>query len=187
MSLLNDVRKSLAGAAGSLAERGQQLSDLAKLQLTMKKLQLERAKRLHELGARTYALYHIEKEIEKTPLPREIHDLCDPIADLDKQMADTQRQIEEVRSSEPEMAATEAVGETSAPISEAMPDELQQRIAGLEEEIAATQQKLKELRAQSGAAATKGQSGAAEASGEPGGINDTIFNNGAQTSPEPSE
>ena len=105
MSLLNDVRKSITDAADTIVEKGQQLSELARLQIAMKKLQVDRAKRLHELGTRAYALYQVEKLLAKNPLPREIHEMCEPIEEIDKQMEDTQRQMEEVHA-----AAQDAAG-----------------------------------------------------------------------------
>ncbi|MDQ3814308.1 MAG: hypothetical protein M3347_10200, partial [Armatimonadota bacterium] len=112
MSLIEDVRQTLTGAAETVAERGQQLTEIARLQLAVKRLQLERARRLHDLGTRIYALYKGGASLAE-PLPAEVLDVCRQIEDAERQIAETQEQLKVVREKVKQNGAGESV-DTSA-------------------------------------------------------------------------
>ena len=87
MSLFDDVRQTLentakraatrAGEAANTArEVGQNLGAQAQAQLNIKKLQVEHAKNLRDLGDKTYAWYQTGQLIVTGPVPDEVRDLC---------------------------------------------------------------------------------------------------------------
>jgi len=95
MSLIDNVRHTLSEAAETVAERGQQLSEIARLQVAIKRLQLERTRHLHQLGIRTYACYRGGAFAE--PLPFDVVDVCRQIEDLDRQLEATKLELKDAR------------------------------------------------------------------------------------------
>lgn len=97
MSLLDNVRQTLTDAAESAVEKGQNLGDQARLQVAIKKLQLERAKRTHELGTRTFDWYQSGSLTVGGIVPPDVTTMCHQLADVQRQMDEMQRQMEEAR------------------------------------------------------------------------------------------
>lgn len=97
MSLLDNVRQSLEGAASSALEVGQNLGAQAQAQVNIKKLQIEHAKKLHQLGIKTYDWHKGGTMSTAGTIPREIHDLCHALDDLNLQIAEQQQKIETAR------------------------------------------------------------------------------------------
>lgn len=118
MSLLDNVRQSLEGAASNALEVGQNLGAQAQAQLNIKKLQLDHAKKLHQLGIKTYDWHKAGTMSTAGTVPREIHDLCHALDDLNLQIAEQQQKIETARL---EAEARAAKSGTAAPPDTAAP------------------------------------------------------------------
>lgn len=97
MSLLDNIKDSISDAAGRVVEGSQQLSEQARLQVSLRKLQLERARKLHDLGARTFDWYRSGSLTVSGPVPSEIAELCAQIDTLKADMDSTQLQLDEAR------------------------------------------------------------------------------------------
>jgi hypothetical protein len=102
MSLLDDFRRNVGqtvtDVAGKVVERSQQISAQTQLQFALKKLQIEHAKRIHELGKRTYEWYQSGNLVVTGHVPREINELCLEIDDLQRQSDETQRKLDELKA-----------------------------------------------------------------------------------------
>ena len=101
MSFLKDLGQNLGqtvtNVAESVVERGQHLSSQAQLQLSIKKLQMERTRRTQELGRRTYGWYQSGKLATAGTVPPDITDICRQIENLERQLEENQRRLEEVK------------------------------------------------------------------------------------------
>ena len=101
MSFLKDlgqnIGQTVTNAAESVVERSQNLSSQAQLQLSLKKLQLERTRRMQDLGRRTYAWFQSGSLVVSGAVPSDVTDLCRQIDSLTQQLLETQRRLEEVR------------------------------------------------------------------------------------------
>jgi hypothetical protein len=97
MNLADDLRRTLTDVTDRVLEKGQQLSREAQLQVHLKKLQVEYAKYIHQLGKRTYDWHLSGTMIASVPAPAEVTKLCAQLDATQRQIAATQREIEEVR------------------------------------------------------------------------------------------
>lgn len=97
MSLIDNVRQTLTDVSDSVMAQSQHLSSQAKLQVAIKKLQLERAKRVHELGNKTFSWYQSGNLTVGGPVPADVAATCSELADLQRQLDDTNHQLEEVK------------------------------------------------------------------------------------------
>ena len=102
MSMLDDLRRNvgqtLTDVAGRVVEQSQNLGNQAQLQLQLKKLQVEHAKRIHELGKRTYEWYQTGTLVVTGHVPSEITQLCVQLDDLTRQTKETQSKLDEARA-----------------------------------------------------------------------------------------
>jgi len=102
MSMLDDLRRNvgqtLTDVAGRVVEQSQNLGNQAQLQLALKKLQVEHAKRVHELGKRTYEWYQTGTLVVTGHVPAEITQLCVQLDDLTRQTQETQSKLDEARA-----------------------------------------------------------------------------------------
>ena len=97
MSLIDNMRQTLNDVTDTVVERSQHLSSQAKLQVTIKKLQLERARRLQDLGARTFDWYQSGSLTVGGPVPSDVSTVCQELADIQSQLNETERQLEEAK------------------------------------------------------------------------------------------
>jgi hypothetical protein len=97
MSLLGNVRQTLGEAAATALDVGQNLSAQAQAQLNIKKLQLDQAKRLHELGAKTYEWYKTGSLVVSGQVPHDVRDLCHQLDGIQHQLDDEQHKLEEMK------------------------------------------------------------------------------------------
>lgn len=102
MSMLDDLRRNvgqtITDVAGRVVEQSQNLGNQAQLQLALKKLQVEHAKRVHELGKRTYEWYQTGTLVVTGHVPSEITQLCVQLDDLTRQTQETQSKLDEARA-----------------------------------------------------------------------------------------
>ena len=121
MSFLKDLGQNLGqtmtNVAETVVERGQHLSTQAQLQLSLKKLQLERTRRMHDLGRRTYAWYQTGSLVISGAVPAEVTDICRQIDRLSQQLEETQHRIEEVKAQTQETNLPGAAPDAPAPTS----------------------------------------------------------------------
>jgi len=97
MSLLDNVRQTLGNAASSALEAGQNLGAQAQTQIQIKRLQVEHAKKLHQLGVKTYEWHKSGNLVAAGPVPREIHDTCHALDDISRNLDEQNRKLEEAR------------------------------------------------------------------------------------------
>jgi hypothetical protein len=109
----DDIKQTVADVAGKVLERGQQLGKEAQLQVQIKKLQIEHAKKIHELGKRTYAWYDTGTMIASGPVPADVASLCTHINATERMIADTQLEIEAVREQTRQAEAEASIGTES--------------------------------------------------------------------------
>jgi hypothetical protein len=132
MSLLDSVRQTLTDVADSVVEQSRSLGNQGQLQLQIKKLQLERAKRIHELGKQTFGWYQSGSLSVSGPVPPGLLDVCRALDDVERQLADSERQLEEIKQqaaqqAQPNLTVTTTVvspdpnGATATPSASATP------------------------------------------------------------------
>lgn len=97
MKIPDDIRRAVTDTAEKVLEKGRQLGEEAGLQVQLKKLQVEKAKKIHELGKRTYEWYQGGNMVVSGPIPHDVVSLCAQLDETQKSMDDTQRQIEDAR------------------------------------------------------------------------------------------
>lgn len=104
MSLIDKAKQhfqSAAGAAhnaaGAALEAGQSLSAQAQSQVALRKLQIEQARKTHDLGKETYAWHQSGTMIVSGPVPRNVQMLCFQLDDLSEKIETENRQLEEIR------------------------------------------------------------------------------------------
>jgi len=97
MSLFDNVRQTLGNAASSALEKSQNLGAQAQAQIGIKRLQVEHAKRLHELGIKTYEWHKSGNLFVAGPVPREVQDICHRLDDVSRQLEEQTRKLEEAR------------------------------------------------------------------------------------------
>jgi hypothetical protein len=116
MRLPDDLRRTISDVTDKVLERGQQLGKEAQLQVQLKKLQVEHARKIHELGKRSYEWYRSGTMIVSGPVPADVVDLCAQLDATQSQMTATQREMEEARrqaASTPASATIAAAPDTT--------------------------------------------------------------------------
>ncbi len=108
MSLFNNVKQTLTDVAGSMLDQSKALSQVAQLQVNMKKLQVERAKHVHELGKRTLDWYRGGNLVVSGPVPADVGQLCHDIDDLDRQYSESEAQIQAIQEAQAAHQAQQA-------------------------------------------------------------------------------
>lgn len=96
MSLLDNFRQTITDVAGTVVEQSRQLSSQTQLQLQIKKLQLERAKRIHELGKQTFSWYQSGQLSVSGPVPSDVVDVCRQLEDVERQLTAAEAELEEI-------------------------------------------------------------------------------------------
>ena len=91
----DDLKRTINDFADKMKEGGKQLGNQAQLQVQLKKLQVEHARRIHELGKHTYDWYRAGNMIVSGPVPPDVSRLCAELDDIQTQTRETERQIEE--------------------------------------------------------------------------------------------
>lgn len=114
MSLLDNVRQTLTDVADTVVEQSRSLGNQGQLQLQIKKLQLERAKRIHELGKQTFGWYQSGSLSVSGPVPPGLLDVCRALDDVERQLADSERQLEDIKrqaaqNAQPNLSVTTTV------------------------------------------------------------------------------
>lgn len=115
MNLLDQVRQTLGEAASNAREVGQNLGAQAQAQLQIKKLQLEHAKKLRDLGEKTYAWYQSGQMIVTGQVPADVRQLCSEIDEsstrlhLEKARLEDARQQASARANKDEAPTTFSV------------------------------------------------------------------------------
>lgn len=94
----DDIKRTLTDLADRVMEGGKQLSTQAQLQVQLKKLQVEHARRIHELGKQTYDWYRTGTMIVSGPVPHEVSRLCAELDEAQAKIRETERQIEEAKA-----------------------------------------------------------------------------------------
>jgi hypothetical protein len=97
MSLLDDLKQTVSGAASTARDVGQTLGAQAQAQLAIKRLQLEQARKYHELGTRTHEWHKAGTLIAAGPVPREVQELCLQLDDINRQLDDQTLKLEEAK------------------------------------------------------------------------------------------
>ncbi len=99
MSLLDNMRQTLNDVAGNVVEQGRQITAQTQLQVAVKKMQLERARRIHELGKQTFDWYRNGQLVVSGQVPADVADLCHQLEDLERELADAQRELDALAES----------------------------------------------------------------------------------------
>jgi hypothetical protein len=97
MSLLDNVKQTVKTAAGAALEVGQNLGAQAQAQVNIKKLQVDKAKKLHQLGVRTYEWHQTGNLVVSGPVPDEIQELCLQLDSIGRQLDEQQLALEEAK------------------------------------------------------------------------------------------
>ncbi|HEX8234897.1 MAG TPA: hypothetical protein VF600_02990 [Abditibacteriaceae bacterium] len=97
MSLLDDLKQTVSGAASTARDVGQTLGAQAQAQLAIKRLQLDQAKKYHELGLRTHEWHKAGNLIATGPVPREVQQLCLQLDDINSHLDEQTHKLEEAK------------------------------------------------------------------------------------------
>ncbi len=114
MSLLDNVRQTLGDAANTAREVGQNLGAQAQSQLNIKKMQLDQAKKLRDLGEKTFAWYQSGQLIVSGNVPADVQQLCREVDESSTQLRLEEAKLEEFkqqaaqRSQNPNEPATQS-------------------------------------------------------------------------------
>lgn len=108
MSLFDNVKQTLTDVAGSVLDQSKALSQVTHLQMNLKKLQIERAKHVHDLGKRTFDWYRGGNLVVSGPVPPDVGQLCHDIDALDRQYAEAEGQIQAIQEAQASQAAQQA-------------------------------------------------------------------------------
>ncbi len=112
----DDLKRTINDFADKVKEGGKQIGTQAQLQVQLKKLQVEHARRIHELGKHTYDWYRAGTMIVSGPVPPDVSRLCAELDDIQFKTRETERQIEEAKAqmNSADIAAVNA-GSTAPP------------------------------------------------------------------------
>lgn len=94
----DDLKRTINDFADKVKEGGKQIGSQAQLQIQLKKLQVEHARRIHELGKHTYDWYRTGTMIVSGPVPPDVSRLCAELDEIQTRTRDTERQIEEAKA-----------------------------------------------------------------------------------------
>lgn len=105
MSLIDKAKQHLQSAAGvaqnaaeAALEAGQTLGAQAQSQLALRKLQIEQARKIHDLGKETYAWHQTGAMTVSSPVPRGVLMLCFQLDDLNEKIDAENRHLEEIKA-----------------------------------------------------------------------------------------
>jgi len=94
----DDIKRSISDFADKVMEGGKQIGTQAQLQVQLKKLQVEHARRIHELGKHTYDWYRTGTMIVSGPVPHDVSTICSELDNVKTKIVDTEREIEEAKT-----------------------------------------------------------------------------------------
>lgn len=97
MKLPEEWRRSLSEVTDQVRETSRQLGKEAQLQVQTKKLQVEQAKKMHDLGQSTYEWHRSESLGTGTPAPSEVSDLCAQLDGIRQQLMAIELELEDLR------------------------------------------------------------------------------------------
>lgn len=97
MKIPDDVRRTITDVTEKVLEGGRQLGKEAQLQVQIKKLQVEHAKKIHELGKRTYEWYRSGTMVVSGPVPSDVVNICAQLDATQSTLEATQRELTEAR------------------------------------------------------------------------------------------
>lgn len=119
----DDLKRTINDIADKVKEGGKQLGTQAQLQVQLKKLQVEHARRIHELGKHTYEWYRAGTMIVSGPVPPEVSRLCAELDEIQAKTRETERQIEEAKAqmNPPDTPAVNAADTTPPTASSPIP------------------------------------------------------------------
>jgi hypothetical protein len=120
MSLLDDLKQTVSGAASTARDVGQTLGAQAQAQLAIKRLQLDQAKKYHELGLRTHEWHKAGNLVATGPVPREVQMLCLQLDDIDDNLHDQTHKLEEAKRQAELRAETRNLNRTTASVETTM-------------------------------------------------------------------
>jgi hypothetical protein len=84
-------------AAGTALEAGHALSAQAQSQVALRKLQIEQARKTHELGKETYLWHQSGTMVVNGPVPRNVQMLCFQLDDLGEKLEAENLRLEEIK------------------------------------------------------------------------------------------
>ena len=122
MSLLDNVRQTITDVAGSVVEQSKSFSAQTQLQMSIKKLQLERAKRIHELGKQTFDWYKAGQLTVSGPVPDGISGLCRELGDIEHQLTSSETELERLRLEAESSHISNPAGDTYTSTATPAPD-----------------------------------------------------------------
>ena len=94
----DDIKRTFSDFADKVMDSGKQIGAQAQLQVQLKKLQVEHARRIHELGKHTYDWYRTGTMIVSGPVPHDVSSICSELDKVKDQITETEREIEEART-----------------------------------------------------------------------------------------
>ena len=94
----DDLKRSISDFADKVMDSGKQIGAQAQLQVQLKKLQVEHARRIHELGKHTYDWYRTGTMIVSGPVPNNVSSICHELDNVQNNIAQTEREIEEAKT-----------------------------------------------------------------------------------------
>lgn len=95
--LPDDLKRTFSDFADKVMDSGKQLGSQAQLQVQLRKLQVEQARRIHELGKHTYEWYRAGTMIVSGPVPHDVSRLCAELDNIQTDIRETERQMEEAK------------------------------------------------------------------------------------------
>lgn len=114
----DDIKRTISGLADKVMDSGKQIGTQAQLQMHLKKLQVEHARRIHELGRHTYDWYRTGTMIVSGPVPHDVSAICSELDSVKTKIVQTEREIEEAKTQAvpPSTPAVNASASTPAAI-----------------------------------------------------------------------
>ena len=94
----DDIKRSISDFADKVMDSGKQIGAQAQLQVQLKKLQVEHARRIHELGKHTYDWYRTGTMIVSGPVPHDVSSICSELDKVKTKIVETEREIEEAKT-----------------------------------------------------------------------------------------
>lgn len=93
----DDIKRTISDFADKVMDSGKQIGAQAQLQVQLKKLQVEHARRIHELGKHTYDWFRTGTMIVSGPVPPDVSGICHELDNVQSKIAQTEREIEEAK------------------------------------------------------------------------------------------
>lgn len=94
----DDIKRTISDFADKMMDSGKQIGNQAQLQVQLKKLQVEHARRIHELGKHTYDWYRTGTMIVSGPVPHDVSTICSELDEVKTKIVETEREIDEAKT-----------------------------------------------------------------------------------------